>query len=230
MTQDEDVTPAQPMPDDFQEYVDSRFGFSVAMPRRFEILPETIDPLARMMRGLNELSDEEAAKLQPRLPIGFFDPEVLGELEDGAMQPLRLLEYDALKGRDEPLTDEQAAQMWTEIQEFMPQTLASAQMPGFEFIETRETTLGPFAALAFEYRWDGVRPGFFGGDHACVVWALGPMTMYHVYHHCSGEEWEARRPELDTILASFRLLEEGEGGPPEGAMPPSMEQAPPSEG
>ena len=55
------------------------------------------------------------------------------------------------------------------------------------------------------------------------------MTMYHVYHHCSGEEWEARRAELDTILASFRLLEEGEGGPPEGAMPPTGEGAPPSE-
>jgi hypothetical protein len=236
MTQDQDPTPEQQLPEDFQEYVDARFGFGVAMPKRFEILPETIDPLARMMRGLNELSDEEAAKLQPRLPIGFFDPDVLGELEDGAMQPLRLFEYDALRGREEPLTDEQTARMWTEIQDFMPETLASAQMPGFEFLETRETALGPFAALAFEYHWDGVRPGFFGGDHACVVWALGPMTMYHVYHHCSAEEWEARRPELDTILGSFRLLEEGEGAPPEGASPSGEEapqsrgEAPPSEG
>jgi hypothetical protein len=34
--------------------------------------------------------------------------------------------------------------------------------------------------------------------------------MFHVYHHCSGEEWEARQPELDAILASFELLDPGE--------------------
>ena len=82
MPQDHHVTPAQP-PEDFQEYADSRFGFKVYMPKRFEILPETVDPLARMIRGLNELSEEEAAKLQPRMPIGFWDPDVIGELENG---------------------------------------------------------------------------------------------------------------------------------------------------
>ena len=56
-----------------------------------------------------------------------------------------------------------------------------------------------------------MRPGFFGGDHACIVWALGPVTMYHVYHHCSGDEWEARLPEFETIIASFEVLQPGEG-------------------
>ena len=97
--------------------------------------------------------------------------------------------------------------MRAEIREFMPETLASAQMPGYEFLGIRETALGPLPALAFEYRWDGVRPGFYGGDHARIVWALGPTAMFHVYHHCSGEVWEARRSELDAILASFEVLE-----------------------
>lgn len=211
MTQDQDETPAQP-PAGFQEYSDSRFGFRVWMPKRFEILPETIDPLARMIRGLDELSEEEREKLQPRLPIGFWDPEVAGELEDGSRPPLRLFEYEALGGREEPLGDEQAAQMWHEMEQFLPETLASAGMPGFEFLGTRKTTLGTLPALAFEYRWDGVRPGYYGGDHARIVWAPTPTAMYHVYHHCSGEVWGARRSELDTILASFKLLEPGEGG------------------
>jgi hypothetical protein len=209
MTQDRDTAPAR-LPEGFQEYSDSRFGFRVHMPKRFEILPETIDPLARMVRGLNDLTEEEAAKLQPRLPIGFFDPDVLGELEDGSMQPLRLIEYEALSGREESLSDDEIEQMQAEMREYLPETLASAQMPGYEFLGVRETALGPLPALAFEYRWDGVRPGFFGGDHARVVWALGPTAMFHVYHHCSGEVWGARRPELDTILASFALMEPGE--------------------
>jgi hypothetical protein len=206
MPQDQDRTPAQP-PADFQEYADARFGFKVMMPKRFEILPETVDPLARMIRGLDELSQEEAAKLQPRLPIGFYDPDVLGELEDGSMQPLRLIEYEALGGREEPLGDEEIEQMYAEMRDYLPETLAGAQMPGYEFLGTRETRLGSLAALAFEYRWDGPRPGFFGGDHARIVWAVGPTAMFHVYHHCSGEVWGARRSELDAILASFALME-----------------------
>jgi hypothetical protein len=209
MTQGPTVAPAQP-PEDFQEYADARFGFKVHMPKRFEILPSTVDPLARMIRGLNELSEEEAEKLQPRLPIGFYDPDVTGELEDGEMQPLRLIEYDALSGDEEVLSPEDVARMRAEMRQFLPETLASAGMPGYEFLGVRETSLGPLPALTFEYSWDGVRPGYFGGDHACIVWALGPTGMFHVYHHCSGEEWEARRPELDAILSTFALMGPGE--------------------
>ena len=220
MTQDQDAAPA-PYPEDFQPYVDSRFGFAIAMPKRFEILPDTIDPLARMLRGLYELSEEEAAERQARLPMGFFDPEVLGDLGDGDMQPLRLFEYEAIRGRDDPLSEEQSRQMWLDVQGFMPETLASGQMPGYEFLGTRETTLGDLPALAFEYSWDGVRPGHFGGDRACIVWALGPMTMYHVYHHCSGDEWHARLPEFEAILATFEVFEPMQGGgeAPEGRAP-----------
>jgi hypothetical protein len=209
MTQDQGETPAQP-PEDFQEYADARFGFRVQMPRRFEILPATMDPLARMIRGLDEMPEEEQAKLQPRLPIGFWDPEVVGQLEDGQRQPLRLIEYDALGGGDEAIGDEKAARMWDEIKEFLPQNLAGAKMPGFKFLETRETKLGSLRALSFDYTWDGPRPGHFGGDHVRVVWALSPTTMFHVYHHCSGDEWEAREPELQAILATFELLNEAE--------------------
>jgi hypothetical protein len=243
VTQDQDAAPAQhsadfrpaapaPYPEDFQPYVDSRFGFAIAMPKRFEILPDTIDPLARMMRGLHELSEAEAAERQARLPMGFFDPEVLGDLGDGDMQPLRLFEYEAIRGRDEPLSEEQSQQMWLDIQGFMPETLASGQMPGYEFLGTRETTLGELPALAFEYGWDGVRPGHFGGDHACIVWALGPMTMYHVYHHCSGDEWETRLPEFEAILATFEVFEpmqgggEAAGGAPERTAPQGAGEAP----
>ena len=95
-----------------------------------------------MIRGLNDLSEEEAAKLQPRLPIGFFDPDVFGELEDGSKQPLRLIEYEALSGREEPLSDDEIEQMRAEMREHMPETLASAQMPGYEFLGVRETKLG----------------------------------------------------------------------------------------
>ena len=209
MTQGPNVTPAEP-PEDFQEYADARFGFKVHMPKRFEILPSTVDPLARMIRGLNELSEEEAQELQPRLPIGFYDPAVVGELEDGETQPLRLIEYDALSADDEVLSPEDVARMRAEMRQFLPETLAGAGMPGYEFLGVREMSLGPLPALLFEYSWDGVRPGHFGGDHACVVWALGPTGMFHVYHHCSGEEWEARRPELDAILSTFALMGPGE--------------------
>jgi hypothetical protein len=205
MTKQHRPAPAQP-PEDFQEYADARFGFKVQMPKRFQILPATVDPLSRMIRGLDELPEEEAAKLQPRLPVGFYDPDVTGELEDGATQPLRLIEYDALLGGEGPLSPEDVARMRAEMRTYMPQTLADAQMPGYEFLGSAETALGTLPALAFEYSWDGVRPGHFGGDHAYVVWALGPAGMYHVYHHCSGEAWEARKPELDAILASFALM------------------------
>jgi hypothetical protein len=208
MAQDPGVTPVQP-PEGYHVYADSRYGFSVAVPKRFEILEQTMDPLARTMRELHDLPEEEEAERQRDWPIGFWDPEVLGELEDGTGTPLRLFEFDAIRGRDEPLGDEQAETMRMDIRRFMPETLESGELPGYELLEIREVMLGEMPALAFEYSWDGVRPGAFGGDHACIVWALGPMTIYHVYHHCAGEEWETRRPELDAILASFEVLEAG---------------------
>ena len=132
------------------------------------------------------------------------------------MQPLRLIEYEALRGREEPLSDAESEQLRAEMREYLPETLASARMPGYEFLGMRETALGPLPALAFEYRWAGVRPGFYGGDRARIVWALGPTAMFHVYHHCSGEVWGSHRSELDAILASFEPFEPLEPNEPGG--------------
>jgi hypothetical protein len=144
------------------------------------------------------------------MPVGFWDPEVIGQLEDGQMQPLRLFEYDALRGGDEAIDEAQAGRMWDEIQEFLPQNLTGAKMPGFRYLGTRETKLGRLRALAFDFIWDGPRPGHYGGDRVRVMWAMSYTTMFHVYHHCSGDEWEARLPELEAVLASFEILKQSE--------------------
>ena len=209
MPQDHHVTPAQP-PEDFQEYADARFGFKVYMPKRFEILPETVDPLARMIRGLNDLPEEEAAKLQPRLPIGFWDPDVVGELENGDRQPLRLFEYEALGGRDEPLSPRSSP----------ADARGDARVPAGDPGERADAGL----RVPRDPRDE---PGSAPGAHVRVLLGrrvagplrrrprlhrvgAGPDGMFHVYHHCSGEEWKARRPEFDAILASFALLAPGE--------------------
>lgn len=193
-------------PEDFQEYSDARFGFKVQMPKRFEIIPTTVDPLARLIRGLDDLSEEEQKKLQQQLPVGFWDPELIGELESGQYQPLRLIEYDALRGGEEPVSEEQAKKMWDEVQEFMPKTLEGAHMPGYKYLGTSETSLGELPALAFEYRWDGPRPKMYGGDHVRILWAVNDRTMFHVYYHCSTQEWDKRLPEFERIVASFAVL------------------------
>ena len=96
------------------------------------------------------------------------------------------------------------------MREYLPETLASAQMPGFEFLGIRETSLGPLPALMFEYSLGRRAAGPLRRRPRLHRVGARPDGMYHVYHHCSGEEWEARRPELDAILASFTLLAPGE--------------------
>ena len=205
MTQDHDATP--PPPEDFREYSDGRFGFSIHLPKRFESISTTFDPLARLIRGLDRLPEEERKTMQQSLPVGFWDPELIGESESGQDQPLRVIEYDVLNARGNPIPEEQAKQMWDEVVDFMPKTLKGANPPGYEYLETTETRLGPLPALAFDYRWDGPRPGHYGGDHVRIVWALSETTIFHLYYHCSGEEWEARLPEFEAVLASFAVLE-----------------------
>ena len=41
-------------------YVHSRGGFCVAVPSRFQVLEGTVDPLARTIRELEALTEEEA--------------------------------------------------------------------------------------------------------------------------------------------------------------------------
>jgi hypothetical protein len=194
------------MTQEFQEYSDARFGFKVQMPKRFEIIPTTVDPLARLIRGLDDLSEDEQREMQQNLPVGFWDPELIGELESGQYQPLRLVEYEALRGED-PIPPEQAKKMWDEVIEFMPQTIESAGMPGYKYLGTGETKLGELPALTFDYRWDGPRPKMYGGDHVRIVWAVSDSAMFHVYYHCSTEEWDKRLPEFEEIIATFAVLQ-----------------------
>jgi hypothetical protein len=208
MTQDEAAQPAQQQ--DFQEYADARFGFKVQMPKRFEIIPTTVDPLARLIRGLDRLTEEEQKERQQQLPIGFWDPELIGELESGQYQPLRVIEYDVLRSGDEQISEEQTKKMWDEVVEFMPKTLESAAMPGYKYLGTSEVKLGDLPALAFDYRWDGPRPKMYGGDRVRIVWAVGDTAMFHLYYHCSSQEWDKRLPEFEAILATFELMPSGE--------------------
>jgi hypothetical protein len=205
MSHDQDATSAQ-TPEDFQEYSDARFGFKVQMPTRFEIIPTTVDPLSRMIRGLDNLPEEEQRKVQQQLPVGFWDPELIGELESGKYQPLRLIEYDALRDSTGTISEDRARGMREEVVDFMPKTLESARMPGYKYLGTSETKLGELQALAFDYRWDGPRPKMYGGDRVRIVWAVGDAVMFHVYYHCSTKEWDRWLPEFETILASFTLM------------------------
>jgi len=121
-----DETPDGVLPDlpaGFKRHGEPRFGFSVALPQRFHLLANTIDPLARSLRQLHDLPKDEEARQQARWPEGFWDPQVIGELDDGRVQPLRVFEFDAIGGRSEPLTQEEADDMWMGIQQFMPSTL-----------------------------------------------------------------------------------------------------------
>jgi hypothetical protein len=204
MTQDHDATPTPP--EDFQEYSDARYGIKVLMPKRFEITPKTVDPLSRLIRGCNGMPEDEQKLMQPNMPVGFWDPDLTGELESGKQYPLRVIEYEVLQGQGAAIPTDEAKRMRDEVVDFMPKTLEGIKLPGYEYLGMTETKLGPLPALAFEYRWDGPRPDHYGGDHARVVWALGESAMFHLYYHCSGDDWEAKLPEFETILASFAVM------------------------
>ena len=86
------------------------------------------------------------------------------------------------------------------------ETLEALELPGYRLLDIHEMPLGRLDALGFEYRWDGLRPGEDGGDHALLVWGLSSWVAFHVYHHCPEDEWAAYLPELETILGTFRAL------------------------
>jgi hypothetical protein len=199
-------------PAGFRWHIEPRFGFAVTVPRRFALLGNTVDPIARLIRGLGGKSAREEADQRRNWPDGFCDREVLGELEDGRVQPFRLLEFDAVGGRSEPLTDAEVSDMWFKARQLFPETLESVGLPGFALLNVLDTSLGELDALAFEYHWDGLRAGEDGGDHGLLVWAPTPMTVFHAYHHCVETEWAARKRELDAILASFEVLGVASGG------------------
>jgi hypothetical protein len=180
------------------------------VPRRFHFISNTVDPVAGMWRGRGGRSN--GTGLDPAVerlwPLGLWDPEVIGELADRRVQPFRLLEFDAIGGRDEPLPEDRAGQMWFQARQMFPMSLESAGLPGYKLLDIHDTTLGPLDALAFEYRWDGLRPDVDGGDHALLMWAPSPWIVFHLYYHCSDNEWADRLPELGLIVATFRVLVE----------------------
>ena len=214
-------------PEGFRWHDTARFGFAVAVPRRFHLLANTVDPVARMWRHSDDPPDDAAnsesepggdrSESEPggggpseatrgRWPDGLWDPEVIGELPGGRVQPFRLFEFDAIGGRDYRLPPDAASRLWFEARQMFTATLEAAELPGYRLLDIHDMQLGRLDALGFEYRWDGLRLGEDGGDHALLVWGLSSWVAFHVYHHCPEDEWATYLPELETVLGTFRAL------------------------
>ena len=191
------------------------YGYAITVPAVFVALLNTVDPLARLLRRLDDKQPDEESKLAGSWPVGFADPEVVDDVGGGHMEPLRLLEFDVFT-RPDPLSDESLAAMREGVRDALPEALASRDLAGFDLLGTREVKLGPLDALAFEYSWEGPRGSAERGDRALVVWAPTPTTVYQVYYHCPSESWERWLPELEQILASFELIERRPEPAPEG--------------
>jgi hypothetical protein len=208
--QNGDVSPAgdeqASRPEGLRRHEEPGFGYAITVPSAFVALMNTVDPLARLMRQLDDMDLEEESKLTGSWPVGFADAEVVDDIGEGHHEPLRLLEFDVLT-RPDPLSDSDIATMRGAVRDMMPEALASRGMPGFGFIEVRDAKLGPLDALAFEYEWAGPREAPEFTDRALVVWAPTPTAVYQVYYHCPAEVWDAWLPELEQILASFELIE-----------------------
>ncbi len=196
---------AAPLPDGFRRHEETLFGYSIAVPDRFEPLGTTVDPVARSMRALDGATAEHEAERLADLPQGFWDPQVTGEGDDGPPSPLRTLEMDCFLS-DRPLRQDRAAQMWFRMRRILPETLAEMALPGHRLLDQYEIALGPMAALAFAFRWDGTKAHGEAGDRALIVWGLTAVQVFQLYHHCPAREWDARLPELLQILKTFEPL------------------------
>ena len=162
-------------PEGLRRHEEPGFGYAVTVPAAFVALMNTVDPLARLMRQLDDKELDEESKLTGSWPVGFADAEVVGDIGEDHHEPLRLLEFDVLT-RPDPLDDAQIAEMREAVRTMMPEVLASRGLPGYESLAVRDARLGPLDALAFEYVWAGTaraaralrpRPGRLGGhaDH-----------------------------------------------------------------
>ena len=194
-----------PLPDGFRRHEETTFGYSIAVPQRFEALGLTFDPLARSLRALDDATREQETQKLLDLPQGFWDPEVADAGDDGLPRPLRTVEVDCFLS-DRPLRQDKAAKMWFRMRRILPETLAEMHLPGYGLLDQHDSALGPIAALAFEFRWDGVKARTGAGDRGMIVWALTAIQAFQVYCHCPAEEWDARLPELEQILKSFETL------------------------
>ena len=151
------------------------YGYAITVPTAFVALMNTVDPLARLMRQLDDKELDEESKLTGSWPVGFADAEVVGDIGEGHHEPLRLLEFDVLT-RPDPLDDAQIAEMREAVRRMMPEALASRGMPGYELLRARDAKLGPLEGSRVRVRvgWTAggarsVRPrhGRLGGhtDH-----------------------------------------------------------------
>jgi hypothetical protein len=199
-------------PQGMRRHEEPAYGYAVEVPAVFVALMNTVDPLARALRQLDDKDLDEESKLSGSWPVGFADPEVVGDIGGDHAEPLRLLEFDVLT-RPDPMSEADIAAMREAVSEVMPGELASRRLAGFELLDQREIRLGALDALAFDYVWDGPRPDAALRDRALVVWAPTPTAVYQVYYHCPAEAWDGWLPELERILASFELIERREPQP-----------------
>ena len=72
------------------------YGYAITVPSAFVALLNTVDPLARLMRQLDDKDLDEESKLTGSWPVGFADAEVVDDIGEGHHEPLRLLEFDVL--------------------------------------------------------------------------------------------------------------------------------------
>lgn len=199
-------------PEGFRRHEEPEYGYAITVPSAFVVLLNTVDPLARLMRHLDDKELDEESKLTGSWPVGFADAEVVDYVGEDHQEPLRLLEFDVLT-RPDSLDDAELATMREVVRDALPEALASRALVGFDVLDVRDTKLGPLDALAFEYEWAGPREDPELTDRALVVWAATPTTVYQVYYHCPAEVWDAWLPELEQILASFELIERREPEP-----------------
>jgi hypothetical protein len=204
-------------PEGLRRHEEPVYGYAITVPAVFFALLNTVDPLARLVRQLDGKDLDEESKLTGSWPVGFADPEVVGDVGEGHHEPLRLLEFDVFT-RPDPMSDADMAGMREMVRDALPEALASRGMAGFGLLEVRDARLGPLEALTFEYEWAGPRDDPDLTDRGLVVWALTPTAVYQVYYHCPSEVWDAWLPELQQMLASFELIER-RPEPPEAAEP-----------
>ena len=200
-------------PEGMRRHEEPTYGYAISVPAVFVALLNTVDPVARMLRQLDDLELDEESKLTGSWPVGFADPEVVEDLGGDHSEPLRLLEFDVLE-RAEPMTDAELARMREQMRDAMPEAIASRDLPRFKYLVTHEVKLGDIDALAFEYEWAGPsQKNKKLRDRGLVVWAPTPTAVYQVYYHCPSRVWDAWLPELEEILASFELIERREPEP-----------------
>jgi hypothetical protein len=199
-------------PQGMRRHEEPTFGYAVSVPAVFVALLNTVDPLARMLRRLEDKDLDEESKLTGSWPVGFADPEVIGDLGESHTEPLRLIEFDVLE-RPDPMSDADLAAMRDAVRRALPEELAARGLPGFDYLGVHDVKLGQLDALAFQYEWDGPADDPELRDRALVVWAPTPTAVYHLYYHCPPEVWGAWWPELEQVLASFELIERREPEP-----------------